>query len=99
MNELPFFPFTIPTYSEKIILPQQNTEYKTLTMEKDITLEKEKTIEINIDPKRLTDRKDKQKIAYNIKELKNIAKYLNIKGANTMNKENLVKYIKLKIKK
>jgi phage-related protein len=98
-DQLPFFPFSVPTHSSMIILPQENTEYSTLTMEADQTIEAEKTLEFDIDMNRLTVNKDKQKIAYSIKELKSIAKYLGIKGANTMNKENLVKYIRLKIKK
>jgi hypothetical protein len=96
---LPFFPFSVPTYTDMVDIPQESTQYDTLTLEEDQTIEKEKTIEVDIDMSRLTVKKDKQKIAYSIKELKSIAKFLNIKGAKSMNKENLVKYIKLKIKK
>ena len=96
---LSFFPFSVPKYNEKVVLPVESTMYDTLTLKEEQMVEKEKTIEIDIDMKRLTVRKDKQKIAYSIKELKSIAKFLCIKGASTMNKENLVKYIRLKTKK
>lgn len=98
-ENLPFFPFSVPTYTDIVQLPQESTRYDTLTLEEGQTIEKEKTVEVDIDMNRLTVRKDKQKIAYSIKELKSIAKFLGIKGANSMNKENLVKYIRLKVKK
>lgn len=98
-DSLSFFPFSVPTYTELVILPQESTQYDTLTLDEGQVIEKEKTFEVDIDMNRLTVRKDKQKIAYSIKELKSIAKFLKIKGSNNMNKENLVKYIRLKIKK
>jgi len=99
MNTLDFFPYSYPTGSTIIELPHDSTDYKTFEVEDTIVREKERTVEINIDMRKLTDRRDKTKTAYSIKELKNIAKTLGIKGASAMNKENLVKYIKLKLKK
>ena len=99
MDTLDFFPFSYPTGSTLIELPIETTNYNTFEVEDTIVRDKEKTIELNIDMKKLTNKRDKTKTAYSIKELKNIAKTLGINGASGMNKENLVKYIKLKLKK
>lgn len=99
MTVLDFYPFSYPTGSTVIEFPQELTDYKTIDIGKTIVREKEKTAEVNIDMRKLTNRRDKSKTAYSIKELKNIAKTLDIKGASSMNKENLIKYIKLKLKK
>lgn len=99
MSEFPFFPFSFPTHTDMIELPQEITGYKTLTYTDDQTIEKQKTVEIDIDWDRVSVRKDKQNFIYSTKELKKIAKFLGIKGAGSMNKENLVKYIRLKRKK
>lgn len=99
MTTLDFYPLSYPTGSTLIEFPQESTDYKTIEAGATIVREREKTVEINIDVRRLTNKRDKSKTAYSIKELKNIAKALGIKGASGMNKENLVKYIKLKLKK
>jgi hypothetical protein len=97
-NYLDFFPYSVPTYSTLIVLPTETTEYMTVTKSDIRQVEKQKTATVDIDIKRLTNRRDRQKFAYSIKELKSIAKNLGIKGSSTMNKENLVKFIKIKIK-
>lgn len=99
MTTLDFFPLSYPTGSTLIELPQESTDYKTIEAGSTVVREREETVEIDIDMRRLTNKRDKSKNAYSIKELKNIAKALGIKGASGMNKENLVKYIKLKLKK
>lgn len=99
MSELDFFPYCYPTYEGKVILPENSTDYKTVEVEELKKREKDKTVEVNIDMKKLTNKREKSYISYSVKELKNIARTLGIKGAGSMNKENLIKYIKLKIKK
>lgn len=97
MTSFDFFPFAVPTYTQQIFLPEDFTTFDTTKAEelKDIT--REKTFETNIDLKRLEPGKVKN--PYSIKELKSIAKSLKIKNASSMNKENLIKFIKLKLKK
>jgi len=86
-----FFPLSYPTYSTVIELPQEASEYETVETGEIKRKEKEKTIELDLDIENLDNK--------NIKELKNIARSLNIKGAGGMNKKNLIKFIGLKLKK
>ena len=96
---LDFFPYNYPTCEGKVKLPESSTEYKTLEMGEIKKREKDKTVEVNIDMRKLTNKREKSAITYGVKELKNIARTLGIKGSSSMNKENLIKYIKLKLKK
>ena len=99
MSKLNFFPFCYPTYENIIELPEVETEYKTVELGEVKKREKDKTVEVNIDMRKLTNNREKSYISYNVKELKNIARTLGIKGSGNMNKENLINYIKLKLKK
>jgi hypothetical protein len=86
-----FFPFSYPTYSSKIEFPQDISEYGTIESGDIKMREKEKTVELDLDTSTLKDR--------SVKELKNIARTLGVKGASGMNKQNLIKFIKLKLKR
>lgn len=99
MSKLDFFPYSYPTSSEKVELPQEETSYKTVEVGDIKKREKDKTIEVNIDMRKLTNNREKNIPAYSVKELKNIARSLGVKGSSAMNKENLIKYIKIKLKK
>lgn len=99
MEKLDFFPYCYPTCSGTVELPVEDTLYKTVELEEVKKREKEKTVEVNIDMRKLTNKKEKNNISYSVKDLKNIARTLGIKGSGNMNKENLIKYIKLKLKK
>lgn len=89
-----FFPLKEPTYKGVIDLPNANTKYyKHYAYKHYIYNEHEDDI-----VEKLTS-EDVDINKYNLSELKDIAEKLKIPNFNKMNKPDLIKFIKLKIKK
>ena len=98
---LDFFPFTSPSNREKIVFPTEDLQLESPKVKRESKRKEKKPekIEITFDLDKVTLDSSKKSGGYNIQELKGIAKNLKIKGASTMKRAELVKFIKLKVNK
>lgn len=93
---LDFFPFNTPKYKGKIILPNEDKEYVKEYYNKNYYIESENVKDIDIDIDKLILTKNKE--GYNINELKDFAKSLEIDNFSKLNKNALIENIKFKLK-
>lgn len=93
-----FHPYNKPSLKGKIILPENNKTYYKEYYNKNYYLEGEDFKDIDIDLEKLSGGRSVNESSYSLEELKDFAKQLNIDKFSTMNKKDLVKNIKLKLK-
>ena len=93
-----FHPYNKPSMKGKIILPEDNRKFAKKYSSKKYYIETEEFKDIDINLEKLSGGRSIDEDSYNLEELKDFAKQLNIDKFSTMNKKDLVKNIKLKLK-
>ena len=96
--DLNYFPFIEPSFKDKIILPSSDKIYIKEYYNKKYYVESGEIPEINIDIKKLREGRISEEEGYNIGELKEFAKILNVENFSKLNKKELVNIIKIKLK-
>ena len=100
MTVLDLFPYNKPNGSGQISLPDCNIEIYTrdtssIYIEKYVKTEPKFEFNIDLDKLKATKSKDN----YSLKEIKEIANSLDIKGVSIMSKKDIIKLILLKMEK
>lgn len=93
--DINFFPFTEPTFKGKIVLPNNDKTYSLKENTKKYYLKKDNYKDIFIDVNKLNTKKND---SYNISELKEFARLLDVNNFSKYSKPELVKIIKSKLK-